>query len=111
MIENLSFKKKSPSHFCLFIPNSFSYLQKKTEEEGFREWLEKELRLFLQTEDNLKIEFFLNKHTKTSSLRSEKKYLEENELLKQAKENAFVNQVTGFFSGKIKSVKKIDKSG
>ena len=108
LIENLSFKKKAPAFFCLFIPEKFSYLKKKTSEESFRRFLEQELSLFLKTKEKIKIEFLLSRDSLTS-LRDEEKFLEKNELLKQAAEDPFVNQVTELFKGRIKSVKKIDK--
>ena len=108
LIENLSFKKKSRSLFYLLVPESFSYLKKKIEGESFRKLLEQELSLFLKTKEKLKIDFF-NKES-LISLREEEKSLEENKLLKQARDNPFVNQVTDLFNGKIKSIKKIDKS-
>ena len=109
LIENLSFKKKSSTLYCLFIPESFSFFKKRVEEESFRKMLERELSLFLKTKEKLKINFFFNKESLTS-LREEKKSLEKTQLLKQAEDNPFVNQVTKLFDGKIKSVKKIDKS-
>ncbi|MCZ0932121.1 MAG: DNA polymerase III subunit gamma/tau, partial [Oligoflexia bacterium] len=108
LIENLSFKKKSPTLFCLFVPESFSYLKKKVEEKSFRKLLEQELSFFLKTKEKLKIDFF-NKES-LISLREEERSLEKNKLLRQARDNPFVNQVTDLFDGKIKSVKKIDKS-
>ncbi|MDE0092566.1 MAG: DNA polymerase III subunit gamma/tau [Oligoflexia bacterium] len=108
LIENVSFKRKNASSFCLFIPENFSYLKKKMEEKAFRKLLERELSFFLKTKENLTIEFLLNKSAQLS-LREEKKSIEKNKLLKEAKNNPFVNQVKNLFDGKIKSVKKIDK--
>ena len=109
LIENLSFEKKSSSLFYFYIPESFSYLKKKMEEKSFHQRLEQELSLFLQTNKKLKINFFFNKKP-LLSLRAEKKYLEEGQLLKEARDNPFVNQMTNLFKGKIKQVKKLDKS-
>ena len=108
LIENLSIKMKSPHQFLFFVPERFSYLKKKIEEKSFCQLLEQELSSFLQIKEKLEIKFLLNKEQQ-ASLREEKKHLEENELFNQAKNSAFVNQVTHLFAGKIKSVKKIDK--
>ena len=108
LVENLSIKVKGSHQFYFFIPESFSYLKKKVEEKAFHTLLEQELSFFLKAKDKLKIDFFLNKEQE-KSLREEKKSLEEGELLSQAKNNDFVNEVTHLFDGQIKSVKKVDK--
>ena len=109
LIENLSFKKKSSKLFYLFIPESFSFFKKRVEDKSFCKMLEQELSLFLNTKEKLKINFFFKKNS-LISLREEKKSLEESQLLKQAGDHPFVSQVTKLFDGRIKSVKKIDKS-
>ena len=109
LIEKLSFKQKSSTLFCFHAPDSFSYLKKKLEDKSLHNQLEQELSLFLQTKENVKINFLFKKEP-FLSLSSEKKILENKKLLKQAKANSFVNQITAVFDGKIKSVKKIDKS-
>ncbi|MCY4320969.1 MAG: hypothetical protein OXC37_00975, partial [Bdellovibrionaceae bacterium] len=109
LMENISFKKESSNLFHLFIPESFSFYKKKIEEKNFFKNLEKELKLFLNTSEEVNIGFSFYKEPLVS-IREEKKSIEQSELLKQAKNNSFVNQVTHLFKGKIKSVKKIDKN-
>ena len=108
LIENLSLKKESLNLFCFHVPDNFSYLKKKLEDKSLQKQLKKELSCFLETKEDLKINFIFKKEP-FLSLREEKKTLEKKKLLSQARANSFVNEITNVFNGKIKSVKKIDK--
>ena len=105
LVENLSLKEKSPNHFYFILPENFSYLKNKITSPECHKVLEEQLTSFLNSNERVKIEFLYNKINKPN-LREEKIIIEENNLLKQAQTNPFVNEVKNLFSAEIKSVKK-----
>ena len=108
LIDHLSFKRISSLEFKVFIPKQFSYLEKKLEQSDIKKKLEQELSLFLNLEQKTKLIYQVTENLE-QSLKQEKDQKEKEELLKQAEENAFIQDLKQTFNGKIRSVKKIDK--
>ena len=108
LVENLHLKKKSPKLFCFVVPEKFSYLKNKITDPSCHELLENQLTEFLNSKEKVKIEFLCGEINELN-LREEKEIIEKEQLLKQAYENPFVNEVKKLFKGEIKSVTKSSK--
>ena len=108
LIDHLSFRRISSLEFKVFIPKQFSYLEKKLKQSDIKKKLEQELSLFLNLEQKTKLIYQVTENLE-QSLKQEKDQKEKEELLKQAEENAFIQDLKHTFNGKIRSVKKIDK--
>lgn len=108
LIDHLSFRRISSLEFKVFIPKQFSYLEKKLEQSDIKKKLERELSLFLNLEQKTKLIYQVTENLE-QSLKQEKDQKEKEELLKQAEESAFIQELKHTFNGRIRSVKKIDK--
>ena len=108
LVEHLCLKKKSPKHFYFIAPKNFSYLKNKITEPSFHKLLEKQLTEFLNSKEQVKIEFSAGK-ADGINLREEKEIMEKNQLFTQIQKNPFVKEVKDLFEGEIKSVIKSSK--
>ena len=108
LIDHLSFRRISSLEFKVFIPKQFSYLEKKLEQSDIKKKLERELSLFLNLEQKTKLIYQVTENLE-QSLKQEKDQKEKEELLKQAEENAFIQDLKHAFNVRIRSIKKIDK--
>ena len=105
LFEHLSFKERDQNTYTYLLPESFSYMKKKLTDQKTHQFLEKKLNEYLNTTEKNSIKFESSSKINLT-LKTEKKEKDQKTLLKQAKEDPFIKEVTEVFQGSIKSVSK-----